>query len=465
MRLRHARAGRHGDRDAPGDRDVWKVVLARLISSSGVEAAFFIGLWGKAAYVFDGTATDLAIMSALIGLAAIVGSLIGGMLVDRFDARRVTLWTEVVVMPSSLALVLADTMTKLLLIGVVSWMAGAALEAAITSLPPALVDEDRLEQANARLESANWLSLVAGPGIGAALAGVYGIDSVFVLDALTSLAAIGFIARIRLDPRRAAAEAHAADASPDAPGSGLRDITDGLRYAWRTLPVRLALYLQALVGVAFGIFIALEPLYYRDVLQTGIEALGYINVVFGLGLFAGSVMLERTRGRLTGFRADILLSMAAGAGSVCYAGTDDLRFVVLGAVLWSVPLGMVLPMSRTLAQRDTAPAYVGRVMGALGMVAAGAGVLPTIFAPALASLFGVQLVLVGSGGAAVILAPLIWRVAARLDRERAGRPTPADATQVAAPAAGSSHPIVGMPYDPVFGSAPFEAAESAPEEA
>ncbi|MEE8601527.1 MFS transporter [Euzebya tangerina] len=393
---------------------VWNVVLARLVSSAGAEAAFFIGLWGKAAFVFDGTPTELAVMSAVIGTGAIVGSLVGGALVDRFDARRMVIVTEFVVVPSSLALILADDMTSLIAIGFVSWMAGSALETAITSLPPVMVGPDQLEQANARLEGANWLALVIGPGVGALLAGAFSINSVFILDALTSLAAIAMVLRVHLDPRLAASESSS--------GSGLSEITEGLRYAWRTPPVRLTLYLQSLVGVAFGVFIAPEPLFFRDVLGTGVEAIGYVNVVFGVGLFAGSVILERSHGRWTSFRGNILLSSAAGVGAMVYTGTASLVWVVVGAVLWSVPLGMSLPMSRTLAQRGSAPAYVGRVMGAFGMVAAGAGIVPVIFAPALAAALGVQLVLVLSGAAAAVFSPLAWRAARRLDEDGVGAP-------------------------------------------
>lgn len=388
---------------------VWNVALARLVSSVGAEAAFFIGMWGKAAYVFQGTPGDLAVMSASIGVAAIVGSVIGGALVDRFDARRVVLAAEVLVVPSSLALILARDMRSLILIGVVSWAAGSALETAITSLPPVLVPGEQLEQANARLEGANWLALVIGPGAGALLSQAFGLDSVFVLDALTSLAAIAMIVRLQLDPRLAS------DAQRQPTGSGFAEIVDGLRYAWRTPPVRLALYLEGLVGVAFGVFVALEPLYFRDVLGTEVETIGYVNVVFGVGLFGGSVLLERSKGRFTGFGANIGLSVFAGVGAMLYSGTSSLTWVVVGAAVWSVPLGMSLPMSRTLAQRGCEPAYVGRVMGAFGMVSAGAGILPVVFAPAFANAIGVQRVLVASGAAAILLAPLALPAGRRLD--------------------------------------------------
>jgi DHA3 family macrolide efflux protein-like MFS transporter len=432
-------AGSTGSALSPeGRRAVRDVVLARLISSAGVEASFFVGLWGKAAFELDGTAGQLAVMSALIAVGAMVGSLVGGAAVDRLDARRVLIAAEVVFVPTTLSLMWADTMPALLALGFLSWMTGGALETALVSLPPALVSDADLEPANARLESANWLALVIGPGIGALIARFVGLDAIFLFDAITSVVALVLIRRVVLPPRQAAPPAHGTggvDGGAEVPttpstsagaGAGLADVWGGLRLAAGNPAIRLALGLAGLVSIAFGVFVALEPLYYRDVLGTGVEAIGYVNAVFGVGLFAGSIALERTRGRWTGFRAAIALTVAAGLGSAVYVGTGSLRWVVVGAVLWSVPLGASLPMTRTLLQRASDPAYVGRVMGALGVVQQAAGLLPLAVAPALAARLGVQAVLLGAGLSAAVIAPLALRAAGRLDhaaRHTTGQPT------------------------------------------
>ncbi len=96
---------------------------------------------------------------------------------------------------------------------------------------------------------------------------------------------------------------------------------------------------------------------------TGPETVGWLNALFGMGLFAGSTLLERTAARRPGFRVAIALSVAAGVGSMLYAGTASLGWVAVGAVAWSVPLGALLPLLRTLAQRETRAGMVGRVMG------------------------------------------------------------------------------------------------------
>ena len=71
------------------DRNVARVVAARFISRAGGEAGFFVGVWAKAAYDLDATPTQLALMMLTIGLASMAGSAVSGVLVDRYDPKRV----------------------------------------------------------------------------------------------------------------------------------------------------------------------------------------------------------------------------------------------------------------------------------------------------------------------------------------------------------------------------------------
>ncbi|MDP8930003.1 MAG: MFS transporter, partial [Actinomycetota bacterium] len=382
-------------------------------SAIGVEASFFLGLWGKAAFEFHGTPGDLAALAALIGGGSIVGNLAAGVLVDRHDARRVLVGAEMVFVPATLALALAGSMPQLLVLGLVSWIAAGLAETALGSMPPALVEgEEALQAVNARLESVGWLALVVGPALGAALVTVSNVDAVFVFDAATSLAALALLRKVRLRAAEAA----------EPPTASLAELRAGLSYSYSQRPIATVMYLGSLSWLAFGVFIALEPLYFRDVLGTGIEMVGWVNALFGIGLFAGSTLLERTAGRRPGFQVAIALSVGAGLGSILYAGTASLVWVAIGAVVWSVPLGALLPLLRTLAHHATRSGMVGRVMGAVSMQQNASSLLPLAFAPAAAAAVGVQAVLVISGATVAVGAPLATTIARRLDLASASIP-------------------------------------------
>ncbi|MFV0527058.1 MAG: MFS transporter [Acidimicrobiales bacterium] len=400
------------------------VVGARLISAMGAEAGFLLGLWGKAAFVLDGSATDLTIMGLLISAASMVGSALAGIAVDRFDARRVVLILEAAFIPSTLSMILVDTMAQLLVVATISWFAGAALETAIVSLPPQLVAVHQLTATNSRLESANWMALIIGPALAAPLVNRYGVNAVFVFDAATSVVAFAIVNRIRLPDRPVRVDENLptvmAPAAPwDAPtgpgGGNLRAAFDGLGYAWRSRRLRLILYLGSLPPLAFGIFVALEPLYFRDVLHTDLATVGYVNALYGVGLLIGSLAVEQAGDQASRFWVLAALTAWSGVGGILYVISSSLVIVAVGAIVWSIPVGALFPLIRTVAQRITPASHTGRVMGALGVVVAGAPIVPVLSAPVLVARFGIQGAMIGSSALAILGVVVVWPLLRRLD--------------------------------------------------
>jgi MFS transporter, DHA3 family, macrolide efflux protein len=119
-----------------GGRDVARVALARFVSRTGGEAAFFVGIWGKAAYEFDADAWQVALLMACMGIFNLVGSSAAGVLVDRFDPRKVLILGEVVLVPTTLSLVIADSFTQLVIFAIPAEIATSTALTAVGSFPP-----------------------------------------------------------------------------------------------------------------------------------------------------------------------------------------------------------------------------------------------------------------------------------------------------------------------------------------
>lgn len=68
--------------------DLIRVVSARFLSRVGSEAAFFVGVWGKAAYVLDATPSDLAWVMLALAIPLMLGSAAAGVLIDRYGPKR-----------------------------------------------------------------------------------------------------------------------------------------------------------------------------------------------------------------------------------------------------------------------------------------------------------------------------------------------------------------------------------------
>ncbi|HEY7470308.1 MAG TPA: MFS transporter [Acidimicrobiia bacterium] len=392
------------------DRDVRRVVLARFISRVGGEAAFFVGIWGKAAFDLGASAAWVAAVMGALGVASLIGSAVAGVLVDRFGPRKVVMIGEILFVPVAIGMVFADTLPSLVVATFVLGLVGTPVFTAISSFGPFLTDDsDRLARINSLIEGAAWAAFVVGPAVGAIIAGSVGLDWIFVLDAATSAVAAMLIFPVAT--RQLAREREK--------NEGLKELREGFTYAYRHRSLRFYIWLGSTVWILFGTFSALEPLFYRDILQVEPETLGWVNSIFGLGLVTGTLLASRLPPRYRSARSLVLIVGLNSVGVLAYVGTDQLRVVVGAGVFWGLLIGVMAPLLRTLIQLNTADELMGRITGVTQIHSEVGHLLPLAIAPALAGVFGVQRTLIYSGVVLAVIALLFLPTANRLDRDRA----------------------------------------------
>lgn len=367
--------------------DMDRVALARFISRTGGEAAFFVGIWGKASFEFNATPSELALVMAALGIASLVGSIWSGLLVDRLGPRRVLILGELAFMPAVLSLILARNITEFALLVFFTGLLSTPIYTAVASMAPFLTDNpDQLATINSRIETGTWAAFVLGPALGALLVRLVNLDSIFVLDAATSLIGIAVVYRVRL---------RKAD-RPQGRKPFFAELVAGIRYAASQPALRFFILATSSVWLAFGAFSALEPLFYREVLRVGPESMGWINSIFGLGLVGGTFLVPRLRDSWRRSTALALLVALNGAGGLLYVGTNRLSIVASGAVVWGLILGLFAVVSRTLIQTATPDHLMGRVQSTAQMSADVVRLLPLLVIPALAVRWGVQEVLIAN---------------------------------------------------------------------
>jgi MFS family permease len=405
------------------DRDVRRVVLARFISRIGGEAAFFVGIWGKAAFTMEATAFGVAAVMGALGVASLIGSAVAGVLVDRFDPRRVLIVGEILFIPVALGMVFAETIPTLVMSTFLLGLVGMPVYTAISAFGPFLTDDpERLGRINSLIEGASWAAFVVGPALGAIIAGSVGLDGIFVLDAATSAVAALIVVPVKV--REMARE--------EKEKEGLRELREGFSYAYGHHRLRFYIWLGSSVWVLFGTFSALEPLFYRDILEVEPETLGWVNSIFGMGLVAGTVIASRLPARYRTARSLVLIVGLNALGVLAYVGTDQLRVVVIAGVFWGLLIGIMAPLLRTLIQVNTPEDLMGRITGLTQIHSEVGHLLPLAIAPVLAGMFGVQRTLIFSGLALAVFAVLFLPTATRLDRSRTvevpstGLPDPSD---------------------------------------
>ena len=319
------------------------------------------------------------------------------------------MWGEIAFVPAALSVILAGDMTQLAITAGLLGLTGAPVFTAAASFAPYLTDDDdELKRLNVVMETAGMAAIVAGPALGAIVESVWGLDWIFVFDAVTSLAAVALVAGVDVRQLKTGERSGA-----------FAEAVAGFSYAYGQRPLRYIVLMASVVWLSFGTFGALEPLFFRDVVgASGPEVLGWVNTVFGLGLVAGAVSLGRLPDGLVSARGLALLTALNGGAALLYVGTGNLAVVLVGAVVWGSMIGLLVPVIRTLLHLNSPEEMVGRITGVGELHHQAGELLPLAMVAPLAAWLGVQTVLVVSALVVLALAVIAFGEGAAVDRSQ-----------------------------------------------
>jgi len=375
----------------------------------GGTAVFFVGVWGVAAYTFHASAKTLAFVMAGNSIASIIGSVAAGLLVDRVGPRRVLIVAELLTIPVVVALVFSHSWATFVGLAWLLGLVGTPTFTAGASFAPFLVSGPKeLERVNAAVEGAGSAGFVLGPAIGAFLAKLFGVPTVFWLMAVCSIAAALIASFVKLDLSALREQHHP-----------FAELKDGLKIAYSNRTLRYVILSGTAVWFGFGAFSALEPLFYRDVVHVGVEWIGWMNTAFSFGLIGGAWFLTKLPSKLISVRGLALATALCGLGAVAYVGSTDLRVIAVGAAAWGLVIGIAEPLMRTVMQIASPEGYVGRVIGTAQYHRSAGELVPLAYAPALAAAFGVQVTLIAGGIVVAVGVLATWPIAKSIDAELA----------------------------------------------
>ncbi|HEV8630666.1 MAG TPA: MFS transporter, partial [Thermoanaerobaculia bacterium] len=247
---------------------------------------------------------------------------VAGVLVDRWDRRRVLVVTQVLAMAQSLALALATlggwiTVPQVLLLAAFQGLVNAFDMPGRQAFVVELI-EDRGDLPNAIALNSSMFNAarLLGPSLGGLLVAAAGEGWCFALDAVSYLPVIGSLLLMRVGPRVGVAPA----GSPrPAPAGVLAELTAGWRYVAGSPAIRAILALLATVSLLGVPYAVLMPVFTAAVLHGGPHTLGFLMAATGLGALLGALFLASRRSVL-GLGA-LMPKMAAlfGAGLIVFS--------------------------------------------------------------------------------------------------------------------------------------------------
>ena len=232
-------------------------------------------------------ATRSPVVLGNVGLVQIIPVFLftfaAGHMADRHDRRLIAVSTQIVVAVLGFALAAAGDhrgVTAIYSALFLSASARAFQWPANSALLPQTVPTALLTNAISWSGTGREFATVGGPAIGGVLLAVSGSESVYLLQAALSVAAVGCFAALRVPrPERA----------PGAAG-GWRTTLEGLRFVWRDKLILSAMSLD-LLAVFFGGAVALLPIFATDILRVGPSGLGWLRAAPAIGAGLMSVWL------------------------------------------------------------------------------------------------------------------------------------------------------------------------------
>jgi MFS family permease len=371
----------------------------------------------------------------LVGLVRVVPivilSLVGGLVADRRDRRRVLLVTQSTMTLVALALGAAtllgrDSVGLVYLLTACTSAAGAFDNPSRQSLIPRLVPEKDLPGALAIMLSAFQLAAIAGPALtGLLLAGVAGAGAEMSAHAHAGgLAVIYFLnaasffgVLLTLFTLKTSGEVARSEGAPENP---LASLKEGLHFVFTTPIVVWTMSLD-FFATFFSGSMSLLPIFADQVLRTGPAGYGWLRAAPGLGALLGSVWssvhgIPRRQGRV------FLWAVAAyGATTIVFGLSRSfaLTFAALALVGLSDTISTVV--RQTVRQLVTPDAFRGRMTGVNMVFFMGGPQLGELEAGFVASLFASAAlgasVAVVSGGIGTLLVVAFIAARAKVVRE------------------------------------------------
>jgi MFS family permease len=369
-------------------RLLWAGMTASLVG----DGIFLVAIaW--TAYSLWNTPIALSIVGIAMTVPMIACLLLGGVISDRFDRRRVLLCSDLgrgLVVGVLALLATTHQLDFAMLTGIVAaYGVGAAFfTPAFESIVPTIVDPGDLPQANALDQFVRPIALrLIGPALGGWLIGFVGVGPAFAIDAASFIVSAFTVLGLR----------HVAAAAP-APASTVAALSDGWRFVrgnvwlWGTLLSAAVAYLAFL-----GPTETLVPFMVKNVLHGSPTDLGLVFAAGGIGAVGAAVVV----GQHGQPRRDItwmyLCWTVATLAVVGYGLASTIPQLMLACLLFNALEAAGTIMWSTIKQRHTPSSLLGRISSLDWLISI--SLLPLSFAITgpVADVVGVRATLVGAG--------------------------------------------------------------------
>jgi DHA3 family macrolide efflux protein-like MFS transporter len=346
-----------------GIRTFLTVVLGQFVSTFGTGLTNFgLGIW---ILKDTGSVTYFAILNVVVTVPGILIAPVAGVIVDRWDRRRVMLLSDCGSALSILSLALLIHSGYLhfwhicVALGINSVFAMMRAPAFAASIP-LLVPKQHLGRASGISQIGQAASGILAPMIAGLIVQSVGLDTVVLIDFLTYLFAISMLLTVSIPrPPQSTQDAKAR-------GSFWSEAAYGLVYIKSRPGLRGLLIYFAAIFFALSIAnVLIAPMMLKF---ASVAVIGFIVSCAGAGLLTGSLIMSAWGGPQQRINGILGFGMIQAVAFIIMGLRPHPIFVGAGLFLQSFTLPFIQGCNRVIWQTKTPPDVQGRVFAASSMI-------------------------------------------------------------------------------------------------
>jgi len=364
--------------------------------------------------------------TAMIGVAVFAQqfptfllSVVGGLIVDRYNKYRILLLTQTAFMMQAalLAILISTTPYTLWHVLIPSVVLGAIQALDVPARQTIVHDmvNNKADLANAiSLNSAMAnLAKLIGPALSGLILQRFGAGICFTINAVSFTGVICSLLMMHFPKFQ----------PPPARRNVFSELSAGFQYLRQTPAITVVILLIGCLCLLILPYDTLEPVFARVVFRGNAATYGYISSSIGLGALIGTLLVASAPGGID-LRKVVLASIAIwAAGLILFSQVATLSLALPFALILGV--GSVTPVatSITIIQMEVNPQMRGRVMGYVVLAFFGMLPLGSLLISALSQQLGAPVTMLCQGITALLITALFY---AWFRKNKPG--TPADNT-------------------------------------
>jgi MFS family permease len=351
-------------------------------------------------YLLTGSPLALGLVGACRALPIILCSLMGGVVADVVDRRRLMMITQSIMLicSATLAFVTFKGLTKvwpIFLLTAISSAAWAFDTPARQSLLPMLVPLEDFQNAVSLGMLMFQIGLITGPPLAGFILASHGPAFVYALNAASFLAVIVGLALIRTNGKPEKTES-------EEPRISLQALVEGLRFVWRT-PIIVQTMTLDFIATFFASANQLLPIYAKDILAVGARGYGFLAAAPAGGAIIAGLVVARM-GAIKKQGATVIVSVAIyGLATILFGVSRVFWFSLLMLAAAGAADTVSTILRQTIRQLVTPNKLRGRMTSVNMIFFMGGPQLGEVEAGTLAALIGAPLSVI-TGGVACVLA-------------------------------------------------------------